>query len=254
MSIVRAIRGDHRCGRETPDGRSYDETMTTILIAEDDELQAELVRRYLEREGYDTLSATDGTTAIALARAATPDLLVLDLMLPGTDGFSVCRTLRAEGADMPIVMLTARDTEDDMLTGLELGADDYLSKPYSPRELVARVRVLLRRHERPAERTLTVGPIAIDAARHDVQAHGRPVSLTPGEFQLITVLAENAGLVLTRAQLLQHLHGSDRFMTERTIDTHVRNIRAKIEADPRSPRLLRTVYGVGYTLDDGRVG
>jgi DNA-binding response OmpR family regulator len=228
--------------------------MTTILIAEDDELQAELVRRYLEREGYDTVSATDGTTALELARAAAPDLIVLDLMLPGTDGFSVCRALRAEGADMPIVMLTARDTEDDMLTGLELGADDYLSKPYSPRELVTRVRVLLRRRTPPTDRTLSVGPIVIDAARHDVQAHGRPVSLTPGEFQLLTVLAENAGLVLTRAQLLQHLHGSDRFMTERTIDTHMRNIRAKIEEDPRSPRLLRTVYGVGYTLADGRVG
>lgn len=238
-------------GRSAVD--SYDETMTTILIAEDDELQAELVRRYLEREGYDTVAAADGTTALDIARSATPDLVVLDLMLPGTDGFAVCRTLRSEGIDVPIVMLTARDAEDDMLTGLELGADDYLSKPYSPRELVARIRVLLRRHA-PADGTITVGPLVIDTARHLVRAHGEAVTLTAGEFQLLTLLTENAGMVLSRAQLLQHLHGSDRFMTERTIDTHVRNIRRKIERDPAAPLLLRTVYGVGYTLDDGRNG
>lgn len=229
--------------------RSYDADVTMILVAEDDVLQAELVRRYLSRDGYDSRVVGDGTSALAALREGGVDLVVLDVMLPGRDGFTVCRTMRAGGDETPVLMLTARAEEDDLLTGLELGADDYLAKPYSPRELVARVRALLRRR-RPDLVPLVVGPLVVDAARHETYVDGRPVDLTHGELQLLRVLAEHAGQVLTRPQLLRHLHGPAAYLTERTIDTHVKNLRAKIEEDPRRPRLLRTVYGVGYKLVD----
>ncbi|WP_370524259.1 response regulator transcription factor [Cellulomonas sp. APG4] len=221
--------------------------MTTILIAEDDALQAELVQRYLGREGFRTEVVGDGRAALRAVREGGADLVVLDVMLPGVDGFTVCRTLRASGDETPVLMLTARGDEDDLLTGLELGADDYLAKPYSPRELVARVRALLRRR-RPATAPLVVGPVVIDPSRHETRVDGRLVELTHGELQLLTALAEHVGMVLTRAQLLRHLHGSEAYLTERTIDTHVKNLRAKIEREPRRPELLRTVYGVGYKM------
>lgn len=227
-----------------------------VLIAEDDANQAELIRRYLRHEGHSVLVVHDGRAAVAEYRRSRPDLVVLDVMMPTMDGLDACRVLRAE-SDVAVLMLTARSTEEDLLIGLDLGADDYITKPYSPRELMARVRTLLRRSRRGAEapeRVLRAGPVAVDPARHTVALDGVPVECTPAEFQLLAALAARPGRVFTRAQLLEHIHGIDRFITERTIDVHVKNLRKKLEPDPRTPRRLITVYGVGYKLkadDDG---
>ena len=227
---------------------TYDRSMAVhVLVGEDDRLQAELLRRYLESENYRVTVVSDGREVLEAARRDHPDLLVLDLMLPRVDGLDVCRILRAE-SDMPILMVTARSTEDDILLGLDLGADDYVTKPYSPRQLMARVRTLLRRARTvgSADAPASAGPIQVDAARHEVRVNGELVELTAAEFRLLDVLTENPGIVFTRAQLLERIHGTDRFITERTIDVHVRNVRAKIEQNPASPRHLLTVYGVGY--------
>jgi DNA-binding response OmpR family regulator len=227
--------------------------MAAIALAEDDVKQAELVRRYLEREHHTVTVAGDGKAALAAVRSARPDLLVLDLMLPVLDGLEVCRTLRAEGADLLVLMLTARSTEDDLLRGLDHGADDYITKPFSPRELVARVRTLLRR-ARPLsgpDPVLRVGPLAVDPMRHQVTYDGHPVPCTPGEFRLLAALAAHPDRVFTREQLLESLHGFDRYITDRTIDMHVVNLRKKIEPSPRRPVHLVTVYGVGYKLTGG---
>jgi two-component system alkaline phosphatase synthesis response regulator PhoP len=224
--------------------------VTTIVIAEDDELQAELARRYLTREGFETTVVGDGRSALEAVRSSVVDLLVLDVMLPQMDGFAVCRALRAAGDETPILMLTARSEEDDLLVGLELGADDYLSKPYSPREMVARARALLRRRRTVDDGPVTVGPLVVDPRRHEASVGGAPIDLTRAEMQLLTLLAEHAGLVLSRPQLLRHLHGSDEYTTERTIDTHMKNLRSKVDAVFDGPELLRTVYGVGYKLVD----
>lgn len=213
-----------------------------------------MLRRYLRAEGHEASVVHDGRSALELARRDPPDLLVLDVMMPGLDGLNVCRMLRQD-SDLLVLMLTARSTEDDLLLGLELGADDYLTKPYSPRELMARVRTLLRRGGR-ASRTVTapvlrVGPLAVDPARHEVSAHGGQVGCTPGEFAILAAMAACPGRVFTRAQLLAHTRGIDRSSTERTIDVHVKNLRRKIEADPRRPTLLLTVYGIGYKLTGG---
>jgi len=224
-----------------------------ILVAEDDENQAELVRRYLEQDHHRVVVVHDGRDALDVARARQPELVVLDLMLPGLGGLDVCRALRAD-SDVLVLMLTARSTEDDLLHGLGIGADDYMTKPFSPRELVARVRTLLRR--RPAARPapmLRVGPIVVDPMRHEVTVRGAPVECTPGEFGLLEVLASEVDRVFTREQLLRHMHGLDSYLTARTIDTHVKNLRRKIEADPRTPEHLVTVYGIGYKLTAGRV-
>jgi len=223
-----------------------------IVVAEDDVKQAELVRRYLRREGHEVTVVHDGPAAVAAAERDAPELLVLDVMLPGADGFAVCRAL-GERHDVRVLMLTARATEDDMLRGLDLGADDYMTKPFSPRELVARVRVLLRRARRPAPGAapLRVGELTIDPLAHEVVCDGAPVRCTPGEFALLERMAAEPGRAFTRAQLLTLLHGSDRYITERTVDMHVMNLRRKIERDPRRPIRLVTVYGVGYKLTDG---
>ncbi|MFD9887817.1 response regulator transcription factor [Amycolatopsis sp. NPDC059027] len=223
-----------------------------IVLAEDDEKQAELVRRYLEREQHLVVVVPDGREALARVRRDPPDLLVLDVMLPGMDGLTVCRTLRAE-SDIPVLMLTARSTEDDLLRGLDLGADDYMTKPFSPRELVARVRTLLRRTKAAhgADAALRVGGITVDPIRHEVTADGRPIECTPGEFRLLEVMAAQPDRVFTRGQLLERLHGFDRYITHRAIDVHVMNLRKKIEAQPRKPTRLLTVYGVGYKLTAG---
>ncbi|MFC3383992.1 response regulator transcription factor [Couchioplanes azureus] len=225
-----------------------------VLVAEDDPRQAEVLRRYLEAEGHEAVVVHDGRSALERARRDPPDLLVLDVMMPGLDGLNVCRKLRQE-SDLLVLMLTARSTEDDLLLGLELGADDYLTKPYSPRELVARVRTLLRRGgSRAGAATapvLRAGPLAVDPTRHEVRAHGEPVGCTPGEFAILAAMAAHPGRVFTRAQLLGHTRGIDRSSTERTIDVHVKNLRRKIEADPRRPELLLTVYGIGYKLTGG---
>ncbi|MEV8507025.1 response regulator transcription factor [Actinoplanes sp. NPDC051475] len=224
-----------------------------VLVAEDDRRQAEVLRRYLEAEGHEATVVHDGRSALEHARRNPPDLLVLDVMMPQLDGLNVCRMLRRD-SDLLVLMLTARSTEDDLLLGLELGADDYLTKPYSPRELMARVRTLLRRaprSQRPVSAVRRIGPLGVDPARHEVSAGGDPVDCTPGEFAILAAMADHPGRVFTRAQLLEHTRGIDRSSTERTIDVHVMNLRRKIEADPRRPALLLTVYGVGYKLTGG---
>lgn len=226
-----------------------------ILVAEDDEKQAQLLRVYLEHEGHSVTVVHDGRAALEELRRDPPHLLVLDVMMPKVDGLDVCRILRRE-SDLPVLMLTARCTEDDLLLGLDLGADDYMSKPYSPRELTARVRTLLRR-ARPAappapeaDPTLTVGGLSVDPSRHEVICDGTSVDCTPGEFRLLETLAAQPGRVFTREQILGQLHGTGRYFTVRTVDTHVMNLRRKIEPDPARPVRLLTVYGVGYVLSD----
>jgi DNA-binding response OmpR family regulator len=234
---------------------SHRQTMPArILVAEDDRKQAELIRRYLEREGHLTVVVHDGRAAIDEARRRSPDLLVLDVMMPKVDGLDVCRVLRADtgdGADVPIIMLTARSTEDDLLLGLDLGADDYLTKPYNPRELVARVRTVLRRTRIRSEgETYRVGDLEIDPVRHEIRLAGELVEATPAEFKILACLAASPGRAFSRQQLLEHAFGFDHYVFDRTIDVHVMNLRKKIEAAPGTPKYLRTVYGVGYKLAD----
>ena len=236
-----------------------------VVVAEDDRKQAELVRRYLEHEGHRVTVVHDGRAALEEIRRR-PDLLVLDVMMPRVDGLDVCRVLRAE-MDLPVLMLTARSTEDDLLLGLDLGADDYVTKPFSPRELMARIRSLLRRSttatpataartgdetaQAASEPALHVGPLTVDPSRHEVSMSGGLVDCTPGEFRLLHLLAAHPGRVFTRPQILERLHGYDRYVTARTVDVHVMNLRKKLEADPRRARWLVTVYGVGYKIVDG---
>ncbi|WP_020389866.1 response regulator [Kribbella catacumbae] len=209
-----------------------------VVLAEDDEKQAELVRRYLERENHSVIVVHDWRSALEEVRRRQPELLVLDVILPGVDGLDVCRILRQE-SDIPVLMLTARTEEDDMLLGLDLGADDYMTKPFSPRELAARVRTLLRRTRVSAvaepDTLLRVGGVSVDTGRHDLFADGNKITCTPGEFRLIATMAARPHRVFTRAQLLEQLHGIDQYITTRTIDTHVLNLRKKIEPDPRKP-------------------
>jgi DNA-binding response OmpR family regulator len=230
--------------RETPRG------MARILVAEDDAKQAELVRMYLEREGHAVSVARDGRAALEQVRQKRPDLVVLDVMMPGVDGLDVCRVLRAE-SDVPIVMVTARSTEDDMLLGLDLGADDYVTKPYSPRELVARIRTVLRRARSslvPDANVHRVGDLVVDGGRHEVRLGGRLVDVTPTEFKLLELLAASPGRARSRQELLDAALGFDHYALDRTIDVHVMNLRRKIEDDHRTPRYLLTVYGVGYKI------
>jgi two-component system, OmpR family, alkaline phosphatase synthesis response regulator PhoP len=223
--------------------------MRTVLIVEDEPRIASLVREYLEAAGFAALVAGDGRAGLTVARTRRPDAVVLDLGLPGLDGLDVIRELRRDSA-VPIVVLTARGDEADRIAGLELGADDYVVKPFSPREVVARVRAVLRRSEaaaRPADR-LVVGDLDVDLGRHRVVVAGRPVPLTPTEFAVLAALAREPGRVFTRGQLLDAVHGFSLETYERAIDGHVKNIRRKIEPDPGAPRYLLTVHGVGYVL------
>jgi DNA-binding response OmpR family regulator len=221
----------------------------TILVVEDEPQIAAPVRDYLEHAGFGVLTATDGAAGLTLARVRKPDAVVLDLGLPVVDGLDVVRSLRRDSM-VPIVILTARGDETDRVSGLELGADDYVVKPFSPRELVARVRAVLRRAEnasRPAER-LVVGDLELDLARHRVAVGGRAIALTPTEFELLAALAREPGRVFTRGQLLDAVHGFSLETYERAIDGHVKNLRRKIEPDVAAPRYVLTVHGVGYTL------
>ncbi|MEW2083122.1 response regulator transcription factor [Streptomyces sp. NPDC005283] len=226
------------------------------MVAEDDEKQAELVRRYLEREGHAVTVVRDGRAAIESVRYKAPDLLVLDVMMPRADGLDVLRVLRAEARELPVLMLTARSTEDDLLLGLDLGADDYMTKPYSPRELMARVRTLLRRTrlsagaDPAAAAVLAVGTLVVDPDRHEVSVDGRHVDCTPGEFRILAAMAAEPDRVFTRQRLLEELHGFDRYISDRTVDVHIMNLRKKIEPAPRRPARLLTVFGVGYKLTD----
>jgi two-component system, OmpR family, alkaline phosphatase synthesis response regulator PhoP len=219
-----------------------------ILIVDDDRKTAELIRIYLERDGYQPLVAHDGRQALELARQRRPDLIVLDLMLPMVDGLDVCRILRAESR-VPIIMLTARTTEDDKLLGLDLGADDYITKPFSPRELVARVRAVLRRAGEAQEKgpaAARFGELAVDFVSHTVRLCGAPLRLTPKEFKLLETLVREPGRAFSRLELLERVFGYDYEGLERTVDVHVMNLRKKIERDPAQPAYILTVYGVGY--------
>jgi two-component system alkaline phosphatase synthesis response regulator PhoP len=227
-------------------------TKCKILVVDDDRNIVDLVQLYLERDGYQVLVAYDGLEALKLARQRRPDLIVLDLLLPEVDGLDVCRILQTE-SDVPIIMLTAKTTEEDKLIGLELGADDYVTKPFSPRELVARVRAVLRRvgQEAPQGPTeIRFADLVIDRRSHEVQVRGKVVSLTPTEFRLLEVLARDPGRAFTRLELLDRVFGYDFEGFERTIDVHVKNLRKKIERDPRQPIYVQTVYGVGYKFSE----
>lgn len=222
-----------------------------VLIVEDEAKIVELLRLYLEKDGYQVLAASDGPQALGLAEKGKPDLVLLDLNLPGMDGLEVCRRLRAKG-QVPIIMLTARGEEVDRIVGLELGADDYVTKPFSPREVVARVRAVLRRPTPvPAQERRHFGPLEMDLARHEVIVGGRPVALTATEFRLLETMSAEPGRVFTRAQLLDRVWGEVFEGYERTIDSHIKNLRRKIEPQPQSPRFIHTVFGVGYKFHDG---
>lgn len=223
----------------------------SILVVDDDKKTVDLLRLYLERERYRVLAAYDGQQALMLARQKYPSLVILDWMLPKVDGLDVCRILRAE-SNVPIIMLTAKATEEDTLQGLDLGADDYITKPFSPRELVARVRVMLRRayaQEEPPEE-LRAGPLRIDFRAHEVWRDEERVDLTPKEFRLLETLAREPGRAFSRLELVQRVFGIDYEGFERTVDVHVMNLRKKIEASPNEPAYLQTVYGVGYKFRD----
>ncbi|WP_330172623.1 response regulator transcription factor [Streptomyces sp. NBC_01498] len=233
-----------------------------IVIAEDDVKQAELVRRYLEHEGHAVTVVADGRAALEEVRRGEPDLLVLDVMMPRADGLDVVRILRAESREVLVLMLTARSTEDDLLLGLDLGADDYMTKPFSPRELTARVRTLLRRNRRPGapvpgsapaaveDEALSVGTLRVDPARHEVSVGGTQIVCTPGEFRILAAMVREPDRVFTRERLLEELHGFDKYISNRTVDVHIMHLRKKIEPAPRRPVRLLTVFGVGYKLTD----
>ena len=226
---------------------------TTVQVVDDEPKIVRLLQAYLEQAGYRVIAALDGTAALAQFRQEQPDFVILDLNLPGMDGLQVCREIRRE-LKVPILMLTARIEEADKLLGLELGADDYVVKPFSPREVVARVRTVLRRTEDPGgpvQDSLQAGCLRIDLARHEAFREAEPVDLTPMEFDLLAVLARQPGRVFTRLQLLEQTQGNTYEGYERTIDTHIKNLRLKIEADPKNPDLIQTVYGVGYKLQAG---
>lgn len=224
--------------------------MARILLAEDDDRQARVLASYLEREGHSVIVVGDGRAAIDEARIRQPDLVVLDVMMPSVDGLDVCRIVRAD-SDVPIIMVTARATENDLLLGLDLGADDYVTKPYSPRELTARIRSLLRRASKAAaaaEEIVTIGDLAIDMGRREVRRGGEPIELTPREFGLLAAMAAKPGRSFTRRQLLDDAVGFDHYALERTVDMHLLNLRRKIEKDPAAPRYVLTVKGHGYKL------
>jgi DNA-binding response OmpR family regulator len=223
---------------------------TLILVVDDDRKTVDLIHLYLENEGYQVIPALDGRQALLAARQQNPDLVILDLMLPFVDGLDICRTLRQESG-VPVIMLTARATEDDKLTGLDLGADDYITKPFSPRELVARVKAVLRRTNGNRETIPTIqriGQLVINHERHEVSIDEQAVLLTPREFRLLATLANYPGRVFSRLELLELAFGRDYEGLDRTVDVHMMNLRKKVEPDPSNPVYLQTVYGVGYKM------
>jgi len=227
--------------------------MTVILLVEDEPAIAEPLVYLLQREGYEVSAVADGGEALARFGRGDVDLVLLDLMLPVLPGTEVAKRIRAV-SDVPIIMLTAKDAEIDIVLGLELGADDYVTKPYSSRELLARVRAVLRRRVEQSDAVgpdvLESGPIRLDADRHAVFVHGRETAMPLKEFELLELLLRNAGRVLTRGQLIDRIWGSDYFGDTKTLDVHVKRIRAKIEEEPAEPRLLLTVRGLGYRFED----
>jgi two-component system alkaline phosphatase synthesis response regulator PhoP len=221
-----------------------------VLVVDDDVKTVELVKLYLNRDGYRVLTAYDGVEALRLAREGHPDLIVLDLMLPGIDGLEICHTIRAE-SDVPVIILTAKTTDRDKLAGLDLGADDYVTKPFSPRELAARVRAVLRRlpgERGPAE--IKYGELTVNFLKHEASLAGRPLNLTTIEFKLLAVFVKQPGRVFNRAQLIENALGHDFEGFDRTIDVHILNLRRKLEPYPNHPKYIKTVYGVGYKLSE----
>jgi two-component system response regulator RegX3 len=226
--------------------------MTRILIVEDEPALSEPLAYLLSREGYDTTVVADGVAALTSFDQSGADLVLLDLMLPGLSGTEVCRELR-QRSNVPIIMLTAKDSEVDIVVGLELGADDYVTKPYSTRELLARIRAVMRRQSDDgdlADGVLTVGPVRMDVDKHQVTVDGREIAMPLKEFELLELLLRNAGRVLTRGQLIDRVWGADYFGDTKTLDVHVKRIRSKIEPDPSNPRMLVTVRGLGYRFED----
>ena len=223
-----------------------------VLIVDDEPRIVTGVQRYFEQAGFDVLSAYDGPTGLEMALAEDPDLVILDLMLPGMDGLDVCREIR-RGSEVPIIMLTARVEEADTLNGLELGADDYITKPFSPRELVARARAVLRRVRAasPSRSVYRFGNVVFDVAAQECLGDGQVVPLTSTQFSLLQILVQHPGQVFTRMQLMEAAHLGVYEGVERTIDVHVHNLRRKLEADPAQPRQILTVFGTGYRFSPG---
>jgi DNA-binding response OmpR family regulator len=221
--------------------------MATVLVVDDEPIVRDVVVRYLKRDGFDTLEAADGDSARRLIEDAEPELVVLDVMLPGTDGLALCRWIRSRG-DLPVIMLTARGEEADRIVGLELGADDYVTKPFSPRELAVRVRTVLRRsaHASLATERLQLGNLVIDARLREVTIDGQAPRLTAKEFDLLFFLASHPRQVFSRSQLMDRVWGYAAILDTGTVTVHVQRLRSKIEQDPKNPRHLETVWGVGY--------
>jgi two-component system OmpR family response regulator len=224
-----------------------------ILVVDDEEKIVEILKAYLERENYQVLVAYDGRSALELAAKQPPDLVILDLMLPEISGWDVCRTLRQD-SEVPIIMLTARDETTDKIVGLELGADDYVTKPFDPKEVVSRIRAVLRRTEARAapKDVLKVADLSIDTGKRMVYRGEQAIELTSLEFELLRALAESPGRVLSRMQLLDRTQGDAYLGYERTVDSHIKNLRKKIEPDPENPRYIITVYGAGYKLEESQ--
>ena len=225
--------------------------MTTILVVEDEQSLREPLEYLLQREGYDVIGVDNGTDAVKSAASDSPDLILLDLMLPGMSGTEVCREVRSR-SQVPIIMLTAKDSEVDIVVGLELGADDYITKPYSSRELLARIKAVLRRRESDqagSGSVLDYHGIRLDSDRHQVTLNGEPVALPLKEFELLELLMVNAGRVLTRGQIIDRVWGSDYFGDTKTLDVHIKRLRSKIESTPSQPTIIVTVRGLGYRFE-----
>jgi len=225
--------------------------VSTILVVEDEQSLREPLEYLLGREGYDVIGVEDGLEAVKVAQSENPDLILLDLMLPGMAGTEVCREIRSRSS-VPIIMLTAKDSEVDIVVGLELGADDYITKPYSSRELLARIRAVLRRHDTDQNSSASVlehHGVRLDSDRHQVTLHGEPISLPLKEFELLELLMVNAGRVLTRGQIIDRVWGSDYFGDTKTLDVHIKRLRSKIEHTPSEPTIIVTVRGLGYRFE-----
>lgn len=230
--------------------------MARILVVDDEKTIVKGLKFNLEKEGYEVFTAYDGEEALRVFNESNPDLIVLDLMLPELDGFEVCRRIR-KGSDVPIVMLTARGEDIDKILGLELGADDYVTKPFNPRELAARVKAILRRSHTSAKDTtggqvIRLQDLQIDLFQHKVRVHDKDVDLTSKEFALLSLLASHPGRVFSREKLLEHVWGYDYYGDARTVDVHIRHLREKIEPEPATPQLILTVWGAGYKFREGK--
>lgn len=226
----------------------------TILVVDDEKQIVEVLSAYLKKEGYSVITAYDGRTALDTALSESPDLILLDLMLPEINGFEICRLVR-NTSPIPIIMLTARDDETDKILCLEVGADDYITKPFSPREVLARVRAVLRRStgevQNQDQERIKIGELEIDLAKHEVKKAGLAIQLTPTEFKILEAMAKSPGRVFTRLQLIDYVQGYSFEGYERTVDAHIKNLRQKIEDNPKSPTYVVTVFGVGYRMEEG---